>query len=85
MSLLRESEIVVVEQLFATNELTGKLDKEENEPLNQRLQAYPSLLHKLGRLRNQLRENNFQDKTAIAVTTLAPLFSCIPCLTGPVD
>jgi hypothetical protein len=54
VSLLKEWDIVVVVQLFAINELTGKLDKEENEPLKQRLQAHPSLSNKLGLLRTQL-------------------------------
>jgi hypothetical protein len=30
VSLLKEWDIVVVAQLFVINELTGKLDKEEN-------------------------------------------------------
>jgi hypothetical protein len=48
VSLLKEWDIVVVAQLFAINELTGKLDNEENEPLKQWLQAHPSLRNNLG-------------------------------------
>jgi hypothetical protein len=74
VALLKEWDIVVVAQLFAINELTGKLDKEENELLKQHLQAHPTLRHKLGLLRIQLCKNNFLDETAVAVTNLALLF-----------
>jgi hypothetical protein len=62
---------VVVAQLFNINELTGKLDREENEHLKQRLLAHPTLRHKLGLLRTQLLKHSFLDRTVIAVTNLA--------------
>ncbi len=56
------------------NDLTGKLDRSENDVLAGRLQQYPLLRHKLRLLTGQLRNNSFLDKTSVAVTTLALLF-----------
>jgi hypothetical protein len=72
--LLREWDVVVVSQLFNTNDLTGMLKRSENDALANRLQHYPLLRHKLHLLFVQLRSNNFLDKTSVAVTTLALLF-----------
>jgi hypothetical protein len=66
--------IIVVSQLFNTNDLTGMLDRAENDVLAGRLQQYPLLRHKLHLLAAQLRNNNFLDKTSVGVTTLALLF-----------
>jgi hypothetical protein len=67
-------DIIVVSQLFNTNELTGMLDRSENDMLAGRLQQYPLLRHKLHLLTGQLRNRNFLDKTSVAVSTLALLF-----------
>jgi hypothetical protein len=67
-------DIIVVSQLFNTNDLTGMLDSAENDRLAGRLQQYPLLRHKLRLLAAQLRSNNFLDKTSVGVTTLALLF-----------
>jgi hypothetical protein len=67
-------DIIVVSQLFNTNDLTGMLDRAENDVLAGRLQQYPLLRHKLHLLAGQLRNNIFLDKTSVAVTTLALLF-----------
>jgi hypothetical protein len=67
-------DIIVVSQLFNTNDLTGMLDRAENDVLAGRLQQYPLLRHKLHLLAAQLRNNNFLDKTSGGVTTLALLF-----------
>jgi hypothetical protein len=69
--LLREWDVIVVSQLFSTNELTGMLDKAENTVLTNRLLQYPLLRHKLQLLGAQLCNNSFVDKTSVAVTTLA--------------
>ncbi len=66
--------IIVVSQLYNTNDLTGMLDRTENVRLFERLQQYPLLQHKLRLLAAQLRSNNFLDKTSVGVTTLALLF-----------
>jgi hypothetical protein len=66
--------IIVVSQLFNTNDLAEMLDRAENERLAGRLQQYPLLRHKLHLLATQLRSNNFLDKTSVGVTTLALLF-----------
>jgi hypothetical protein len=71
--LLQELDIIVVSQLFGTNDLTGMLDKTENTVITHRLQRHPLLRHKLHLLRAQLLNNSFTDKTSIAVTTLALL------------
>jgi hypothetical protein len=71
---LRGWDIFVVSQIFNTNELTGMLDRAENDVLANRLQQYPLLRHKLRLLAAQLRSNNFLDKTSGGVTTLALLF-----------
>ncbi len=73
-ALLREWDVIVVSQLFSTNELTGMLDRAENTVLTNRLRQYPLLRHKLQLLRAQLCNNSFVDKTSVAVTTLALLF-----------
>ncbi len=44
---------VVVSQLFNTNDLTGMLDRSENDVLAGRLQQYPLLRHKLHLLTGQ--------------------------------
>jgi hypothetical protein len=49
-ALLREWDVIVVSQLFSTNELTGMLDRAENTVLTNRLR-YPLLRHKLQLLR----------------------------------
>jgi hypothetical protein len=67
-------DIIVVSQLFNTNDLTGMLDRSENDVLAGRLQQYPLLRHKLHLLTGQLRNHSFLDKTSVAVTTLALLF-----------
>jgi hypothetical protein len=67
-------DIIVVSQLFNTNELTGMLDRSENDALAGRLQQYPLLRHKLHLLTGQLRNRSFLDKTSVAVSTLALLF-----------
>jgi hypothetical protein len=67
-------DIIVVSQLFNTNDLTGMLDRTENDVLAGRLQQYPLLRHKLHWLTGQLRNHSFLDKTSVAVTTLALLF-----------
>jgi hypothetical protein len=67
-------DIIVVSQLFNTNELTGMLDRSENDALAGRLQQYPLLRHKLHLLTRQLRNRSFLDKTSVAVSTLALLF-----------
>ncbi len=67
-------DIIVVSQLFNTNDLTGMLDRAENDVLANRLQQHPLLRHKLHLLAAQLRSNNFLDKTSVGVTTLALLF-----------
>ncbi len=67
-------DIIVVSQLLKTNDLTGMLDRAENDVLAGRLQQYPLLRHKLHLLTGQLRNNSFLDKTSVAVTTLALLF-----------
>jgi hypothetical protein len=67
-------DIIVVSQLFNINDLTGKLDRSENDVLAGRLQQYPLLRHKLRLLTGQLRNNSFLDKTSVAVATLALLF-----------
>ncbi len=67
-------DIIVVSQLFNTNDLTGKLDRTENDVLADRLQQYPLLRHKLHLLTGQLRNHSFLDKTSVAVTTLALFF-----------
>jgi hypothetical protein len=67
-------DIIVISQLFNTNDLTGMLDRAENDVLTDRLQQYPLLRHKLHLLAAQLRSNNFLDKTSVGVTTLALLF-----------
>jgi hypothetical protein len=72
--LLWSWDIIVVSQLFNTNELTGMLDRSENDMLAGRLQQYPLLRHKLHLLTGQLRNRNFLDKTSVAVSTLALLF-----------
>jgi hypothetical protein len=66
--------IIVVSQLFNTNDLTGMLDRTENDRLAERLQQHLMLRHKLRLLAAQLRSNNFLDKTSVGVTTLALLF-----------
>jgi hypothetical protein len=66
--------VIVVSQLFNTNDLTGMLDRAENDVLAGRLQQHPLLRHKLHLLATQLRSNNFLDKTSVSVTTLALLF-----------
>jgi hypothetical protein len=66
--------IIVVSQLFNTNDLTGMLDRSENDVLAGRLQQYPLLRHKLHLLTGQLRNRSFLDKTSVAVSTLALLF-----------
>jgi hypothetical protein len=66
--------IIVVSQLYNTNDLTGMLDRTENVRLFERLQQHPLLQHKLWLLAAQLRSNNFLDKTSVGVTTLALLF-----------
>ncbi len=65
---------IVVSQLFNTNDLTGMLDRDENDVLAGRLQQYPLLRHKLHLLAAQLSRNNFLDKASVGVTTLALLF-----------
>jgi hypothetical protein len=72
--MLQEWDVIVVSQLFGTNELTGMLDKTENAELTNRLRQYPLLRHKLQLLRTQLINNSFVDKTSVAVTTVALLF-----------
>jgi hypothetical protein len=67
-------DIIVVSQLFKTNDLTGKLDRTENDVLADRLQQYPLLRHKLHLLTGQLRNHSFLNKTSVAVTTIALLF-----------
>jgi hypothetical protein len=67
-------DIFVVSQIFNTNDLTGMLDRAENDVIAGRLQQYPLLRHKLHLLAAQLRNNNFLDKTSVGVTTLALLF-----------
>jgi hypothetical protein len=67
-------DIIVVPQLFNTNDLTGMLDRAANDALANRLQQYPLLRHKLHLLSAQLRSNNFLDKTSVGVSTLALLF-----------
>jgi hypothetical protein len=67
-------DIIVVSQLFNTNDLTGMLDRSENDMLAGRLQQYPLLRHKLHLLTGQLRNHSFLDKTSLAVSTLALLF-----------
>jgi hypothetical protein len=74
MELLWSWDIIVVSQLFNTNELTGMLERLENDRLALRLQHYPLLRHKLQLLTKQLRNRNFLDKTSVAVSTLALLF-----------
>ncbi len=66
--------IIVVSQLFNTNDLTGMLDRAENDRLAGRLQQYLLLRHKLCLLATQLRSSNFLDKMSVGVTTLALLF-----------
>ncbi len=66
--------IKVVSQLFNINDLTGMLDRTENDVLAGRLQQYPLQRHKLHLLTGQLRNHSFLDKTSVAVTTLALLF-----------
>jgi hypothetical protein len=72
--VLREWDVVVVSQLFKTNDLTGMLDRSENDVLANRLQHYPLLRHKLHLLFAQLRSNNFLYKTSMGVSTLALFF-----------
>jgi hypothetical protein len=72
--LLQERDMIVVSQLFATNDLTGMLDGQENEILINRIQHYPFLTHKLQFLRFQLCHHNLLDKILVAVSTLALLF-----------
>jgi hypothetical protein len=67
-------DIIVVSQLFNTNDLTGILDRSENDVLAVRLQQYPLLRHKLHLLTGQLHNHSFLDKTSVAVSTLALLF-----------
>jgi hypothetical protein len=57
--------IIVVSQLFNTNDLTGMLDRADNDRLAERLQQYPLLRHKLRLLATQLRSNNFLDKMSV--------------------
>jgi hypothetical protein len=72
--LLQEWDVIVVSQLFGTNELTGMLNRAENTVVTNRLWQYPLLRHKPQLLRAQLCNNSFVDKTSVAVTTLALLF-----------
>jgi hypothetical protein len=44
-ALLREWDIIVVSQLFSTNDLTGMLDRAENATLANRLRQHPLLRH----------------------------------------
>jgi hypothetical protein len=74
VELLWGWDIIVVSQLFNINDLTGMLDRSENDVLAGRLQQYPLLRHKLRLLTGQLRNNSFLDKTSVGVTTLALLF-----------
>jgi hypothetical protein len=74
MALHQEWDIVVVSQLFATNDLTAMLYRQETEAPTHRLQHYPFLNLKLQLLRSQLHHNNFLDKTSVAVSTPALLF-----------
>ncbi len=67
-------DIIVVSQLFNTYDLTGMLDRSENDVLAGRLQQYPLLRHILHLLTGQLRNHSFLDKTLVADTTLALLF-----------
>jgi hypothetical protein len=62
--LLWEWDVVVVSQLFNTNDLTGMLERSENDVLANRLQHYPLLRHK----------RHLLEKSSVAVTTLALLF-----------
>jgi hypothetical protein len=71
--MLQEWDVIVISQLFSTNELTGMLDKTGNTELTNRLQQYPFLRHKLQLLRTQLLNNSFVAITSVAVTTLALL------------
>ncbi len=66
-------DIIVVSQLFNTNELTGRLDRAENDVLANRLQQHPLLMHKLRLPAAQLRNNNFLDKTSVG-SPLLPFY-----------
>jgi hypothetical protein len=72
--VLQEWDVVVASQLFKTNDLTGMLDRSENDVLANRLQHYHLLRHKLHLLFAQLHSNNFLEKTSVGVSTLALLF-----------
>jgi hypothetical protein len=78
IALFRELDVIVISQLFATNDLTGILDRQDNEALVHRLRHHPFLMHKRPLLRSQLRHNcvitTFLIKTLVAVSTLALLF-----------
>jgi hypothetical protein len=74
VELLRAWDVIVVSQLFNTNDLTRMLDRSENDVLANRLQHYPLLRHKLCLLSAQLLSNNFLDKTSVGVSTLTLLF-----------
>jgi hypothetical protein len=71
--VLQEWDVIIVSQLFGTNELTDMMDRTENTVLTHRLRQYPLLRHKIQLLRTQLLTKSFIDKTSVAVTTLALL------------
>jgi hypothetical protein len=73
-ALLRDWDMMVVAQLFNRNDLTGMLERLENDILFYRLQHNPMLKYKLNSLHLKLVQNNFIDKTPVAVTTLALAF-----------
>jgi hypothetical protein len=73
VALLQEMDFIVVSQLFATNDLTGILDRQVDEALMYSLRHYPFLTYILQLLRSQLHHHNFLDKTSVAVSTCALL------------
>jgi hypothetical protein len=73
-ALLQEWDVLLYHNSFAQMISQECLIDQKNTALTNRLQQYPWLRHKLHLLRGQLQNNNFLDKTSVAVTTLALLF-----------